>query len=174
MKVKMNLRLLLVLAMVACQQKEMPKIVEYNGPLREAANVDVLYTEKDHIKVKMQAKKILEFKNGDQEFPEGLYLEFFSDQGVMTSTLKANHAYYFKEQKQWRGRGDVEVKNIQKQQQLDTEELFWEPETKKIFTEKFVTITLESEVISGTGLDATQDLSSYTIRKPEAIFDIKD
>jgi hypothetical protein len=45
---------------------------------------------------------------------------------------------------------------------------------KKIFTEKFVTIKLESEVIYGTGLDALQDLSSYTIKKPEGDFEIKD
>src|SRR5262249_43568831 len=155
---------LAICVLAACRQKDAPKIVEYTGPLREAGNVSVLYTEKDRIKVKMQAQKILEFKNGDQEFPEGLYLEFFNDMGVMTSTLKANHAYYFKEQKQWRGRGNVIVKNIQKQQELNTEELFWQPETKKIFTEKFVTIKLESELISGTGLEAAQDLSNYVIK----------
>lgn len=61
-----------------------------------------------------------------------------------------------------------------KKQQLNTEELFWRPLTKRIFTEKFVTITLESEVLYGTGLDAMQDLSTYTIKKPEGVFDIKD
>jgi hypothetical protein len=68
----------------------------------------------------------------------------------------------------------VEVKNLEKQQQLNSEELFWNPETKKIFTEKFVTIKLENEVLYGTGLDALQDLSYYTIKKPEGEFVIKD
>jgi LPS export ABC transporter protein LptC len=160
--------------LISCRQKEAAKPVEYTGPLREAAGVEMLYSEKDRVKVKMQAKKILEFKNGDQEFPEGLYLEFFNELGVMSSTLKANQAFYFKEKNQWRGRGKVEVKNLEKQQQLNSEELFWNPATKKIFTEKFVTIKLENEVIYGTGLDATQDLSSYIIKKPEGEFVIKD
>jgi len=149
-------------------------MVEYTGPLSEMENVDMLYSERDRIKVKMLARKILEFKNGDKEFPEGLYLEFFDEFGVMTSSLKANHAYYFKEEDQWRGRGKVEVKNIAKRQQLNTEELFWKETKHKIFTEKFVTIKLENEVIYGTGLDAAQDLSSYVIRKPEGVFEIKD
>lgn len=165
---------IIFLFLLGCRQKEITQPIEYTGPLREAADVDMLYSEKDRIKVKMKAKKILEFKNGDQEFPEGLYLEFYNEFGILTSTLKANHAFYFKEKNEWRGRGKVEVKNLEKKQQLNTEELFWKPETKKIFTEKFVTIKMESEVIYGTGLDAAQDLAYYTIRNPEGILEIKD
>lgn len=148
--------------------------MEYSGPLREAVDVDMLFAEKDRIKVKMKAKRILEFKNGDREFPDGVYLEFYDIEGKLTSTLKANQAYYFKKEDQWRGRGNVEVKNMEKKQELFTEELFWNPLKKKIFTEKFVTIKLESEVIYGTGLDALQDLSSYTIKKPEGDFEVND
>lgn len=163
-----------MLLLAACSTKQASEPVEYNGPLREAVNVDMLYAEKDRIKVKMRAPRILEFKNGDREFPEGVYLEFYDIHGNLTSTLKANHAFYFKKQDQWRGRGNVEVKNMEKKQELFTEELFWTPLKKNIFTEKFVTIKLESEVIYGTGLDAVQDLSSYTIKKPEGEFDVKD
>ncbi len=171
----MSLRIILLLLIISsCRQKEAVQILEYTGPLREAADVDMLYSEKDRLKVKMKARKILEYKNGDQEFPEGLYLEFFNETGAITSTLKANEAYYFKKENQWRGRGDVEVKNIEKQQQLNSEELFWKPATKKIFTEKFVTIRLENEVIYGTGLEALQDMSTYTIKKPAGDFIIKD
>ncbi len=164
----------LILLQLGCQTKEATAPVEYSGPLSEMENVDMLYSERDRIKVKMVASKILEFKNGDKEFPAGLYLEFYNEEGILTSTLKANHAFYFKEDDKWRGRGKVEVKNLEKHQQLSTEELFWKESTHKIFTEKFVTIKLESEIIYGTGLDAAQDLSSYVIHKPEGIFEIKD
>jgi len=166
--------LFLMSLLSACTGKQAGEPVEYRGPLREAIDVDMLYAEKDRIKVKMKAKRILEFKNGDREFPEGVYLEFYDITGKLTSSLKANQAYYFKKEDQWRGRGNVEVKNMEKHQQLFTEELFWVPIKKKIFTEKFVTIKMESEVIYGTGLDAVQDLSTYTIKKPEGDFEIKD
>ena len=164
----------LLLLLVGCKAKVAGEPVEYTGALQEATDVDMLYSEKDRIKVKMKAKRILEFKNGDREFPDGLYIEFFDENGKLTSSLKANNAFYFKSKNQWRGRGKVEVKNMEKNQQLNTEELFWMPQTKKIFTEKFVTIKLETEVIFGTGLDAVQDLSTYTIKKPEGDFVIKD
>ncbi len=163
-----------LLVLPGCHQKETAKPLEYTGPLREAADISMLYTEKDRIKVKMLSKKILEFKNGDQEFPDGLYLEFYNEIGVMTSTLKANQAYKFKDENKWRARGNVEIINIEKQQKLNTEELFWTPADKKIFTEKFVTIKLESEVIYGIGLDAMQDLSYYTIKDPKGEILVKD
>lgn len=166
--------ILLSITLAACTTQQTSEPVEYRGPLREATDVEMLYAEKDRIKSKLIAKRILEFKNGDREFPDGIYLEFYDITGKLTSSLKANQAYYFKKEDQWRGRGNVEVKNLEKNQQLFTEELFWTPLKRKIFTEKFVTIKLESEVIYGTGLDAAQDLSTYTIRKPEGDFEIKD
>lgn len=157
-----------------CTTQETAKPVLYEGPLSEAEDVVMYYSEKEVVKVMLKAKKIFEFQNGDREFPEGIYIEFFDEFGKMTSTLKANSAYYFKEENKWRGRGAVEVVNIEKQEQLNTEELFWKQDTKKIFTDKFVTIKLQNEVIYGTGLDAAQDLSSYQIKNPEGEFVVEE
>ncbi len=163
------------LALAGCNQQEAAKPVIYEGPLSEAEDVTMYYTEKEVVKVTLQAKKIFEFQNGDQEFPEGIYIEFFDEFGKKTSTLKANSAYFFKEENKWRGRGAVEVINIEKQDQLNTEELFWKRDTKKIFTDKFVTIRLENDVIYGTGLEADQDLSNYKITNPGGSeFEIKE
>ncbi|MBA4144620.1 MAG: LPS export ABC transporter periplasmic protein LptC [Cytophaga sp.] len=165
----------MALALFSCETEKKKQIAVYNGSLREFENVDMTYSEKDAVKVKMQAKKIIELQNGDREFPDGLYMEFFDVvTGEKTSTLKANNAYYFKEEDQWRGRGKVEVKNIQKHQELTTEELFWKPATKKIFTDKFVTIREIDRVIYGTGLETDQNLTNYTITKPEGEFDVEE
>jgi len=163
---------LLCLIVASCTPTETAQPVEYHGPLSETENVEMYYAEKDLIKVKVIAQKVFEYENGDREFPEGLYLEFFDETGTITSTLRANSAYYFNDEDKWRGRGKVEIINIQKKEQLNTEELFWKQDTKRIFTEKFVTIKLENEVIFGTGLEAAQDLSDYTIKNPEGEFEV--
>ncbi|MBI1768871.1 MAG: LPS export ABC transporter periplasmic protein LptC [Bacteroidetes bacterium] len=158
------LSICLALFLAACSTKEAAKPVVYDGPLKQAQNIVVYHTEKEKLKTILQAKKLNEFQNGDREFPEGVYIEFYDLTGKMTSTLRANTAYFFKEENKWRGRGKVEVKNIEKQQQLNSEELFWKPDTKKIFTDKFVTITDKEDVIYGTGLTADQDLSNYSLK----------
>ncbi len=166
--------LLLATLIVGCTTPEAAKPVLYEGPLSEGEDITMHYTEKEVIKVILKAKKIFEFQNGDREFPEGIYLEFYDEFGKISSTLRANSAYFFKDENKWRGRGDVEVINTAKQEQLNTEELFWKPDTKKIFTDNFVIIKLQNEVISGTGLDADQDLSNYKIKNPEGEFVVED
>ena len=158
----------------SCTSKEKPKPIIYDGPLRQAENITMHYAEKEKIKVILKSKKFNEFQGGDQEFPEGIYLEFYDETGKMTSTLRANTAYYFKQENKWRGRGNVVVVNIEKEQQLNTEELFWLPATKKIYTEKFVTITDHQDVIYGTHLKANQDLSNYSLKETSGQVEVKD
>ncbi|MEQ8575825.1 MAG: LPS export ABC transporter periplasmic protein LptC, partial [Fulvivirga sp.] len=66
------------------------------------------------------------------------------------------------------------IKNIENQQELDTEELFWKPSEERMFTEKFVTIKLPDQVLYGKGLEAKQDFSEYTILQPEGEFYIDE
>jgi LPS export ABC transporter protein LptC len=170
----MAFSLFLFACVCSCQQSDVKEPVEYEGPLRVVEKVETYYTENETVKVKMIADVVHEFQNGDREFPKGLYLEFFDETGALESTLRANHAFYFKEQKQWRGRGKVQVKNIAKNEQLNTEELFWEPEKERIHTDKFVTIRQQEDVIYGQGLEAKQDMSEYTILKPEGEFEVQE
>lgn len=171
---KRYLLLLLPVLVIACGKQEIKEPVEYTGPLREVENMEMFYTENNNIKVKMQAELVYEFQNGDREFPKGIYMEFYDEFEKLESTLRANHAYYFKEQDQWRGRGKVEVKNVAKNEQLNTEELFWKPDDQRIFTEKFVTIRQQGDVIYGQGLTAKQDLSDYVITHPEGELEVNE
>jgi hypothetical protein len=96
-----------------CNGTENKEPLEYKGPLSEVENVELYYSENDMVKVKMVADLLYEFANGDREFPNGVHMEFFDETGKLESTLRANHAFYFKADDQWRGRGDVEAKNVQ-------------------------------------------------------------
>ncbi|HLT72626.1 MAG TPA: hypothetical protein VKZ75_08230, partial [Cyclobacteriaceae bacterium] len=73
----------------SCNDSGTQEILVYDGPVREAENVEHLYTENGKVKVKMLADQLLERQNGDQEFPKGLYLEFYDEFGKLESTLRA-------------------------------------------------------------------------------------
>jgi LPS export ABC transporter protein LptC len=170
---KLTLLILSVLA-AACSQKENAQPKEYEGPLQEAEQVELLYTEHELLKVKMRTPLLYEFKTGDREFPKGVNLEFYDEAGKLSSTMRADHAYYFKSEDKWRARGKVVVVNIAKNEQLSTEELFWFPVKETISTEKFVTIRMQKEVIFGNGLNAKQDMSSYEITDPHGSFSVEE
>lgn len=166
--------MLALISLSGCNNGDLKEPVEYNGPVSELENVETYYTEKDIIKVKFKAPVLYEFKNQDRECPKGIYMEFYDENGKLETTLRANHAYFFHEQKLWRGRGDVEVKNIQKNEQLNTEELFWKQVDKRIYTDKFVTIRQQGDVLYGEGLDAKEDMSDYTITKLKGNFEVNE
>src|SRR5688572_24800333 len=167
--------IIVVIVTTSCAQKENTAAQEYDGPLQQPDDVELLYTENQAITVKMKTPLLYEFKTGDREFPKGIYLEFYDNKtGKLSSTLSANHAYYFKSEDKWRARGKVEVINQQKNEQLNTEELFWFPKKENILTEKFVTIQQQETVIYGEGLEAKQDMSTYSIIKPQGEIEITE
>lgn len=166
--------LLILVLLQACGKTEVIQPLEYEGPQTEAEQVELYYSEDQVVKVKLLSDLVYEFQNGDREFPRHVYIEFFDEDGSLSSKLRANHAYYYKKDNLWKATGKVEVVNLEKNEQLSTEELFWRPAKEEIFTESFVTIRMQKEVIYGEGLEAKQDMSSYIIKKPQGEFTLED
>ena len=165
-----------LLAIFSCGKikKEAALEEEYDGPMLELEDVIFYYSDSALVKVKGITPHRMEYANGDQEFPEGLYLEFYDDEGVIESTIDANVAFFSKEEDRWLGSEGVIVTEAETGKNLKTEELYWEPAEERIHTEEFVTIRSEDEVLYGKGLDAKQDLSEYTIKKPTGDFQLEE
>jgi LPS export ABC transporter protein LptC len=77
--------------------------------------------------------------------------------------LRADKGYFLKSENLYKGVGDVQVKNLIKDQSLQTEEIFWNPNEKRIYTDKFVTVQEKQTLFNGTGLEADQSFSTYKL-----------
>ena len=165
---KFSYILLFLPFIISCKEEsvERGKMEVYEGPVRRAENLDMYYSEESLKKAKLSAGVLLEFKNGDREFPDGIYVEFFDENGEKSSTLKGNYAYFTKADNLWKATGDVEVQSLTEDQQLNSEELFWKPDKELIYTDKFVIIRLQNKLIHGNGLESNQDFTDYTIKNP--------
>jgi LPS export ABC transporter protein LptC len=142
----------------------------YDGPMSIIENIELVFSDSAKTKVKLLAKKQLELSNGDRDFPEGIYIEFYNDQEVLETTLQANTGHFNSEENIYTGNGDVKIKNLIEVKSLFTEELLWNPKTEKIYTEKNVIIIQDGEKITGTGLTASQDFEDYEIKNPKGSF----
>lgn len=138
---------------------------EYNGPVVEAEHVVTYYSDSARVTLKLEAAKQLEFDNGDREFPRGVYLEFYDKDGKISSTMRGDYCYYTQATGTYRASGDVVIKGVKKQEQLNTEELFWNQREETIYTDKFVRIEKDGEIHMGDGLEANQDFTEYSILK---------
>lgn len=99
------------------------------------------------------------------EFPDGILIEHFEVDGKKSTILKADRGYFDKEKNLYRGEGNVQVDNILEDQHLQSEELFWDPNKQKIYTDKFVTIRDKETLFNGTGMEADQNFKNYTLKK---------
>jgi LPS export ABC transporter protein LptC len=165
--------LLLGLCRLWRHEKRIKQPVTYKGPLREVRTPEMLFSDSARLKMHLKAPLQLEQTNGDQHFPKGVYIEFYNEAGVKSTTLKANKGIRYASTNLYNVRGNVIVRNLEKGRNAQHGGLTWKPETKRIFTEKFVTITTAEEILKGEGLDAMQDMTRYRIRKPTGVFPLK-
>jgi LPS export ABC transporter protein LptC len=146
----------------------------YNGPTFEFDNVTTLLSDSAVVKVKLEAPRQLEFDNSDKEFPQGLRLDNYDPDGSIVMTLTADYCYYYHESDTWRVLRNVVIKNLKTGEQLNTEELFWEPKKQMVHTTKFVRIETEGEILMGEGLEAKDDFSWWKILKARGTIDLNE
>ena len=63
----------------------------------------------------------------------------------------------------------VDIQN-RKGERFNTELLFWNQATKKVYSDKFIRIQQPDRVITGHGFESNQDMTVYVIQNIEGIF----
>lgn len=168
--------LCIIYLLTACSEPQKNKKVEpFNGPIEEIKDVKMLYSEAAMLKVKMTTARQLRYLNDDRKYPQTINISFYGPLGDEVTTLRSDSGRYDKTHNIYTVMGNVVVINKQKQERLLTPELTWNPITKKVYTDKRVTVLsqLTGEKLYGIGLDANQDFSQYSIRKPTGIFNME-
>jgi LPS export ABC transporter protein LptC len=139
-----------------------------------AEDIEVIHTDSGYIKVVLTAPKAITNKYADDpytEMPDGLYAVFYNKKGDQDSYISAQYGISYDKRDVVVLKHKVEVVNTL-QEKLNTEELTWNRQTKKIYTDKFVTITTPEETISGYDMEADEDFSNWTLKKATGTFNL--
>ena len=102
-------------------------------------------------------------------FEKGLYLEKFDTLFRVEASIQSDTAYYYDKMRLWKLQGHVDVKN-QKGERFNTELLFWDQNKQRVYSDRFIRIEQPDRVITGYGFESNQEMTIYTIYKPEGIF----
>lgn len=106
-------------------------------------------------------------------FEEGIYLEKFNNDLSIAATIIADTAYYYDKKELWELRGNVHIDNEQ-DEQFDTQLLFWNQQTKKVYSDVFIRIKQQKRIITGVGFTSNQEFTNYTIKQTQGVFPIKE
>lgn len=102
-------------------------------------------------------------------FEKGVYLEQFDSLFNVDASIKADTAYFYDKQKLWKLMGNVDIKN-RKGERFNTELLYWNQATEKVYSDRFIRIEQPERIITGYGFDSNQQMTIYQIRNMGGIF----
>ena len=102
-------------------------------------------------------------------FEKGAYLEKFDSVFEVDASIEADTAYFYNKEELWKLIGNVHIQNIQGEK-FDTDLLFWNQKTQKVYTDAFIRIEQIDRIIMGYGFESNQQMTNYRIRNMEGIF----
>ncbi len=163
--------------LTACQEDRKPRkvVAPYKGPIEEINNVNMLYSEAAQLKVKMTTPSQLRYVSEDRTYPKPVNIEFYGPAGDVITTLRSDSGRYSKAKDIYTLMGHVVVLKKLTREKLLTDELNWNPNTKKVYTERRVTVLnqLTGEKLYGMGMIAEQDFSRYSFKKVSGVFGVE-
>ena len=162
------------LLLTSCEDdKKVIKKEEYKGPISEVYGINMTYSDSAKLVVRMTTDVQLTMASEDKIFPKEIRVFFFDKFGNNTTKLRGDSARFIRAKNLYRIMGRVQIDNQVKHEVLETPELFWSPDTKKIYTDKRVDIKTPDQVLHGMGMDSNQDFTDYTIRKVTGVVSVK-
>lgn len=141
-----------------------------------ATDVTIRYTDSARLKAIITAPLMERYPDADKpylEMTKGLNAEFYNKNGQVVNWLRANYGVHYEKDKTIELRDKVQVRN-KYDEQLESEELYWDQATKRIHTDKFVKIKRQDELIYGEGFESNETFTKYKIIKPSGRVKLKE
>jgi LPS export ABC transporter protein LptC len=141
-------------------------------------NIEISYTDSGLLKGKIIAPEANDYSRKEEpftEFPKGMKVLFYDLAGNPEAYIQAKYAIFFKKKQLWEARGQVLAENPGKKEKLETEQMFWDQKAKRIYSEKFATITNQNGVFYGeNGFEAKEDLSKWWMKGYKGKINVRD
>ncbi len=139
-------------------------------------NVHVKQSENGKMTLELTAPKMISYQTRDSytEFPNGLKIIFYDSIMQPKSELTANYGVSYDNKHTMMARGNVIVRNFQKQEQLNTESLLYDQMAKKVSTDEFVKITTLDRTILGKGMESDELFDNWVIKNVTGTFYVNE
>ena len=141
------------------------------GPMESVFNVEMVYSDQGHTRMILNAEQMDRYEGEEPylEMPRGLHVQFYDTLGNKTSSMSAKYAISYDDPEIFEAHNDVVVIN-EAGERLNTEQLIWDQKEETIYSDKFVKITTEDEVLYGEGFESDERFDRWKITNPRGTF----
>lgn len=112
-----------------------------------------------------------EAKDPFWRFPGGLELEQYDLALKPQANIRSDSATYFSRRRLWRLDGNVVMVNVDGDSFL-TNQLFWDQQQRKVYSDSFIHIVRTDRVIEGYGFTSNENMTAYLVHRPTGIIPV--
>ena len=142
-------------------------------PLQRVDSMFFIQTENGLLKMRVESP-VMEVYDRDsvslELFPEGLSVYGYAENGSLETTIKSQKARhdYRKDGKdeKWSVFGSVVVRNIVKQETMETDTLYWDEKAKEIWTDCYIKMYSPSGSMQGYGMRSDEMARNAILMNP--------
>lgn len=142
-------------------------------PLQTVDSMYMLQTKNGKIEMRILTGKLQRFDNDSvsyEYFPDGLWVYAYTDDEVLESTIVSDAASHEKNKRTdeeiWKAFGNVVIRNIVRQQTMETDTIYWDRSKQEIYTDCYVRMFSPEGFIQGYGMRSDERARNSIILKP--------
>ena len=131
-------------------------------PVQVVDDMFIVQTENSIIQTRAEAPVMERYENDSlsyELFPKGMAIFGYTEEGMLETEIvadKAKHMKYKDGRETWEAFGHVVVKNLIKQETMETDTLYWDQENERIYTHCYVRMYSPDGFAQGYGMQSDQ------------------
>jgi LPS export ABC transporter protein LptC len=168
----------IALGVISCEKKNVKyeKIDILSLPSLTARDFTTTYTDSGKMQLMFSAPLMERYEKADipySEFENGIKVLFYDGQTEPVASVTSKYAKYSDNKNLWELQDSVVAIN-EEGEKLETELLYWDQKKELIYTDRFVKITTEDQIVQAYGLESDPRLSKRHFKKISAIIYINE
>jgi LPS export ABC transporter protein LptC len=172
------LMLVIILLAASCEKKIgiIRKSDIESLPTQTVKDFTTTYTDSATKQLVMSSPLMERYSNRKDpywEFKSGIKVVFYDGKKDPVGTLTSKYAKYAEDKKLWELKDSVIAVN-EKNEVMETELLYWDQSKELVYTDRFVRMTSEDQIVMGTGFQSDPRFMNWHIRNVSASFYIQE
>ena len=158
----------------SCKGKlgEAKDIVISETPVQVVTNMFIIQSKNGDMEMRAVADLMEKYERDTlsyELFPQGFAVYGYTDEGLLETEIVADNAKHLKYndgRETWEAYGNVVVKNLIKQEVMETDTLYWDQENERIHTHCYVKMYSPDGFMQGYGMESDQRARNSIIFNP--------
>ena len=141
-------------------------------PVQTVENMFIVQSKNGVIQMRAEGEIMEKYEKDSlsyELFPKGFSVYGYTEDGLLETEIMADnaiHTLYEDGRESWEAYGNVIVKNLIKQETLETDTLYWDQKNERIYTHCYVKMYSPSGFMQGFGMESDQRARNNIIFNP--------